>query len=355
MRAGPTERRRFLDQTLAVIDPKAGRAAEEVDKILRQRGALLRNNGRNLSPEVATTLDVWDARLDESGTALVEAREPLVDHLAPLADCPLLAAGRSGLRRGAGLPAVVGGRAGGSTGRSRGARTSSEACRWWVPTATSWSCRWTASRAEPTRHRGSSGPWPSPCSWPPTSWPRERLGSAPLLLLDDVFSELDPFRSQGAAGRTPSGPDAVDHRPAGTARGGGGQGLRDGPGGVRGVRRSAARHPIGATSDDDHAPRRGGTRPDVRSTPRSTRSPGGSGCRTPGASAAVRPLGGAGGTGDRGPREAGPARRGIPGGERWIIRPGPPRSGNWGTTSSTGWRRRSAWSGRPGVEIRVRR
>ena len=45
VRSGPAERRRFLDETLAVMDPKATRAAEEVEKILRQRTALLRTSG----------------------------------------------------------------------------------------------------------------------------------------------------------------------------------------------------------------------------------------------------------------------------------------------------------------------
>ena len=63
--------------------PRASRDAEEVDKILRQRTALLRGAGRRMDTETATTLDVWDARLDAAGTALVEAREALVAELAP--------------------------------------------------------------------------------------------------------------------------------------------------------------------------------------------------------------------------------------------------------------------------------
>ena len=61
----------------------------------------------------------------------------------------------------------------------------------------------------------------------------ERLGSAPVLLLDDVFSELDPFRSERAAGRAPPRTGPVDHRPGGPTGGGCGQGLRDGGGRTR--------------------------------------------------------------------------------------------------------------------------
>ena len=42
VRAGPAARRHFLDETLAVLEPKAARAAEETEKIFRQRSALLR-------------------------------------------------------------------------------------------------------------------------------------------------------------------------------------------------------------------------------------------------------------------------------------------------------------------------
>ena len=45
-------------------------------KVLRQRAALLRGRPADrLDAETATTLDVWDDRLDEAGTRLVEARE----------------------------------------------------------------------------------------------------------------------------------------------------------------------------------------------------------------------------------------------------------------------------------------
>ena len=86
VRFGPGERRRFLDETLSVVDPRAARTAGDVDRILRQRAALLRPAGRRLDPDSARTLDVWDMRLDEAGTALVEAREALVGELAPRAE-----------------------------------------------------------------------------------------------------------------------------------------------------------------------------------------------------------------------------------------------------------------------------
>ena len=134
---GPADRRRFLDETLAVVDPKAARSAEEVDKVLRQRAALLRRPGGALAPDVAATLDVWDARLDEAGTALVEAREALVEELAPLADRALLAAGREPTDVGTGLPPLVGPAAARRLDRAPATKTSSGVSPRSVPTATS--------------------------------------------------------------------------------------------------------------------------------------------------------------------------------------------------------------------------
>ena len=69
VRAGPADRRRFLDETLAVVDPKAARSAEEVEKVLRQRAALLRGAGRTLSADAAVTLDVSDTGSTRRGLA----------------------------------------------------------------------------------------------------------------------------------------------------------------------------------------------------------------------------------------------------------------------------------------------
>ena len=204
VRAGPGERRHFLDETLAVVDPKAARSVEEVERILRQRGALLRGNGRNLSTEVATTLDVWDARLDEAGTALVEAREALVDQLEPVAEAHYC--------RLAGRETVVG-----------------------MDYRRSWSGRLADALADSRRRdleRGVSlvGPHRDDLDLSLDGLPSrthasqgeqrslalalqlaahqlatERLGSAPVLLLDDVFSELDPFRSKALLAGLPPG------------------------------------------------------------------------------------------------------------------------------------------------------
>ncbi len=81
---GPKGRREVLDDALAVVDAEGARAADETDRVLRQRAALLRQSGGRAGPEIAATLDVWDQRLADAGKVLVAARERLVADLDPL-------------------------------------------------------------------------------------------------------------------------------------------------------------------------------------------------------------------------------------------------------------------------------
>ena len=84
VRGGPAGRRLFLDDTLAASDGRLAAAADDVERTLRQRGALLRQAGGHATPDIEATLDVWDDRLAGAGSALVAAREELVGTLEPL-------------------------------------------------------------------------------------------------------------------------------------------------------------------------------------------------------------------------------------------------------------------------------
>jgi DNA replication and repair protein RecF len=81
---GPKGRREVLDDALALLDAEGARAADETDRVLRQRAALLRQSGGRAGDEVTATLDVWDQRLADAGKVLVAARERLVADLDPL-------------------------------------------------------------------------------------------------------------------------------------------------------------------------------------------------------------------------------------------------------------------------------
>ena len=204
VRSGPADRRGFLDETLAVVDPKAARWAEEAEKVLRQRSALLRNSGRILRADTAATLDVWDVRLDESGTRLAEAREHLVDQLGPLVtDHYARLAGEDtdigmAYRRSWHGPL----------------REALEACRQkdvqrGVSTVGPHRDELELTLAGlPSRTHASQGEQRSlalALQLAAHQLATDRLGTAPVLLLDDVFSELDPQRSRALLKGLPPG------------------------------------------------------------------------------------------------------------------------------------------------------
>lgn len=77
-------RRRYLDDTLVSLAVKNDALRLELDRVLKQRNSLLKQVGGRLDDAAAVTLDVWDARLAEVGERLGHARATLVDRLAPL-------------------------------------------------------------------------------------------------------------------------------------------------------------------------------------------------------------------------------------------------------------------------------
>ena len=84
VKAGPQERRDFLDDVAAGAHPQLTVVRQNVERILRQRNLLLRQAGGRLNSDVASTLDVWDYQLVVAGTKLTEAREAIVLELEPL-------------------------------------------------------------------------------------------------------------------------------------------------------------------------------------------------------------------------------------------------------------------------------
>jgi len=84
VQSGPQWRREYLDDLLASVDPRNETLIAQVERILRQRSALLRQAGGGMPAEIAGTLDVWDERLADAGAELVELRENLVRDLGPV-------------------------------------------------------------------------------------------------------------------------------------------------------------------------------------------------------------------------------------------------------------------------------
>jgi DNA replication and repair protein RecF len=86
VRGDPADRRRYLDDLAVLRRPTVAGVRADYDKVLRQRTALLKSLSgvRNRSDQAALdTLDVWDSRLAEYGAQLMAARIDLVNQLAP--------------------------------------------------------------------------------------------------------------------------------------------------------------------------------------------------------------------------------------------------------------------------------
>jgi DNA replication and repair protein RecF len=86
VRGDPNERRRYLDELATLRRPRIAAVRADYDKVLKQRTALLKSatGGRyRADPGLLDTLDVWDSQLAEHGAELMAARLDLVEQLAP--------------------------------------------------------------------------------------------------------------------------------------------------------------------------------------------------------------------------------------------------------------------------------
>jgi DNA replication and repair protein RecF len=91
VKGDPGERRRFLDDLLVAMAPRYAAVRADYDRVLKQRTALLKSAGSKGGPKgnrqsreaVTATLDVWDAHLARTGAELLVAREHLVTALRP--------------------------------------------------------------------------------------------------------------------------------------------------------------------------------------------------------------------------------------------------------------------------------
>ncbi len=86
VKGDPSDRRRFLDDLLVLRTPRLAGVRSDYDRVLRQRNTLLKTAGlaRGSARDGAlSTLGVWDAHLARTGAELLAARLALVDQLRP--------------------------------------------------------------------------------------------------------------------------------------------------------------------------------------------------------------------------------------------------------------------------------
>jgi DNA replication and repair protein RecF len=86
VKGDPSERRRFLDDLLVLRTPRLAGTRADYDRVLKQRNSLLKTAGlaRGSAREGAlATLAVWDEQLARHGAELLRSRLALVDDLRP--------------------------------------------------------------------------------------------------------------------------------------------------------------------------------------------------------------------------------------------------------------------------------
>lgn len=86
VRGDPSDRRRYLDELATVRRPTIAAVRADYEKVLKQRTALLKSASAaryRADSSVLDTLDVWDGHLAAHGAQLMAARLELVNQLAP--------------------------------------------------------------------------------------------------------------------------------------------------------------------------------------------------------------------------------------------------------------------------------
>ncbi|MBT2484060.1 MULTISPECIES: DNA replication/repair protein RecF [unclassified Microbacterium] len=95
VRGDPSARRRFADQLLIQRTPRLAAVLGDYDRVLKQRNALLKSaRARGIRGEGLSTLEVWDEKLVALGSEIITARQRLaVDLQQPVSDAYAAIAG----------------------------------------------------------------------------------------------------------------------------------------------------------------------------------------------------------------------------------------------------------------------
>ncbi|HEY8754582.1 MAG TPA: DNA replication/repair protein RecF [Arthrobacter sp.] len=84
VKGDPSNRRRFLDELLVSLIPRHSATRTDYDRVLKQRNALLKSaRAGKFTAAHEATLDVWDQHMARAGAELLHARLDLVELLRP--------------------------------------------------------------------------------------------------------------------------------------------------------------------------------------------------------------------------------------------------------------------------------
>jgi DNA replication and repair protein RecF len=232
VKGDPGERRRFLDDLLVAMAPRYAAVRADYERVLKQRTALLKSAGpkgglgrakgvRQSREAVTVTLDVWDAHLARAGAELLVAREHLVQALRPHVERAYLAVAGDGrgpaeiaYRRSFEAPDEVAEHSGVSQSHGERVRAAEKSLRAALLEVRSSEldrgvCLAGPHRDElelsirdlPARGYASHGEsWSLALALRLASFDLLRSGREdPVLILDDVFAELDVGRRERLA------------------------------------------------------------------------------------------------------------------------------------------------------------
>ena len=80
---GPQEKRRFIDTSICQIKPKYIHILNQYNRVLNQRNSLLKD--MRFVPALYDTLDIWDERLASYAAVLIKTRATFLQRLKPFA------------------------------------------------------------------------------------------------------------------------------------------------------------------------------------------------------------------------------------------------------------------------------
>ena len=213
----PAGRRRWLDDALVALHPRNDALRRDVERIVRQRTTLLGQAGGRMTPDVATTLDVWDAKLAESGEGLAAARAELLGRTEPLvakAYAELAAADTAAAAAASSRSSATVALTYEAPWREHGLAAALAAAR---PDELRRGVSLVGPHRDdvglgvgglPARTHASQGEQRSlalALRLAAHQVVTDEVGEPPLLLLDDVFSELDDDRSRALVDHVPPG------------------------------------------------------------------------------------------------------------------------------------------------------
>lgn len=82
VRGDPGDRRRFLDEMTIQRHPRIAGVRSDYDKVIRQRNALLKSAGGRSTPSMQHTLSAWDEQLIEFGSDIIVNRLQFIDDVS---------------------------------------------------------------------------------------------------------------------------------------------------------------------------------------------------------------------------------------------------------------------------------